>query len=174
MVHSLRFRGGAPTYSNRFVANARLNFERALGRPFFLRIGEMFSVWGLLKLLLTRPLRIAAGGATALCNTVANTNMVMTPDARFLAVNEGAHPRPRLRRPGALPAALSAAAGQAGRRSRWSWTRTGPSHARSGTSCGAARSTFPSRRTPRCLSPCFCRHRLVFPSVLPVNVRSLL
>lgn len=41
MVHSVRIQDGVAIYSNRWVKNARFNFEQQLGKAFFPRIGPL-------------------------------------------------------------------------------------------------------------------------------------
>ena len=93
MIHSVRFHRGKVLYSNFFVETERMRFERELGQSFFTRIGELYSVWGLAKAILTIPQRQTAGPITSdLEATAPNTAMVLTPRGKLYALNEGGAP----------------------------------------------------------------------------------
>jgi len=93
MIHSVRFHEGKVLYSNAFVETARMRFERELGEPFFTRIGELYSGWGLAKAILTIPQRQTAGPITSEMEaSPVNTAMVLTPSGKFFALNEGGAP----------------------------------------------------------------------------------
>ena len=94
MLHSIRIHDdGRVLYSNSFIETERMRFERDLGTDFFTRIGELYSVWGLAKAILTIPYRQTGGPVLSnLEASPVNTAIALTPRGKIFALNEGGAP----------------------------------------------------------------------------------
>ena len=88
MLHNLRFKGGKATYTNQFIQTPRYVTERKYAKDYFLRLGELVGITGLLKVLLVEPVKLKSHGMNGLTNGPANTDTVMFND-RFYLLNEG-------------------------------------------------------------------------------------
>jgi len=94
MLHSIRLDGpnNRALYSSGWIETPRrrLEAEYLQGKAFFLKIGEMTGLVGLIKLLLT-PLKVKAFGQKDICLGQANTALVYF-DGKLYALQENALP----------------------------------------------------------------------------------
>jgi carotenoid cleavage dioxygenase-like enzyme len=88
MLHNLRFKDGKATYTNQFIKTPRYLVEKKLAKDYFVRLGELVGITGLLKILLVGPVKMQAHGMDALTNGPANTATVMYNN-QFYLLNEG-------------------------------------------------------------------------------------
>lgn len=92
MLHSIRIREGRAFYHNAYLRTPRLNFEQALGRAYFNRIGELHGPLGLVKAVAIMSKKPALAGLETLQAGQANTALVQLPDGRLWALHEGSLP----------------------------------------------------------------------------------
>lgn len=98
MIHSVRFGGGdsaaggaaagsPPLYSRSWLATDRYEHERELGQTYFMTLGELAGVPGILKALLVATSKMELAGMDMLRGSVANT-AIMTWGKRHFALAE--------------------------------------------------------------------------------------
>jgi len=92
MVHSVRIKDGAATYHCDFLQTPRYMFEKAYGKEWFLRIGEMWGKSGLVKILGLAKKKTLLAGLKDYETSVANTAIVFTPQGKLWALNEAGAP----------------------------------------------------------------------------------
>lgn len=93
MVHSVRIRpGGDASYHCRFMETPRYIFEKEMGSEWFLRVGEMQGIAGLLKIMTTGKKKAKLSGLEEDEMGTANTAIGFTPDGKLWALNESSAP----------------------------------------------------------------------------------
>ncbi|CAK9078785.1 unnamed protein product [Durusdinium trenchii] len=94
MVHSVRIRpGGDASYHCRFMETPRRYiFEKEMGSEWFLRVGEMQGIAGLLKIMTTGKKKAKLSGLEEDEMGTANTAIGFTPDGKLWALNESSAP----------------------------------------------------------------------------------
>jgi carotenoid cleavage dioxygenase len=97
MYHCVRFTkdpvGGQTValYSNAYIQTHRYQIEQHLGYEYFIRLGELTGLTGLIKVLLMKSWKYKIAGVSDLTNSPANTHTVLHNN-RLLALNEGGLP----------------------------------------------------------------------------------
>jgi carotenoid cleavage dioxygenase-like enzyme len=92
MLHSLRIKGGKVTYHNAWLQTPRLQFERARGRAYFSRLGELTGKIGIVKAVTAMARKITLAGLGQYDSGQANTAIGIMPDGRLWALHEASYP----------------------------------------------------------------------------------
>ena len=92
MMHSLRIKGGKVFYHNSWLQTPRLQFERARGRAYFSRLGELTGKIGILKAITAMTRKIRLAGLNQYNSGQANTAIGIIPDGRLWALHEASYP----------------------------------------------------------------------------------
>lgn len=92
MVHSVRISKGEASYHCRFMETPRYVFEKERGSEWFIRVGEMSGLAGLLKIMTTGKKKQKLSGLIEHETSTANTAIGYTPDGKLWALNEGGAP----------------------------------------------------------------------------------
>ena len=91
MLHNLRFVGGNVTYTNKYIATPRYRIERKKGKDYFLRIGEIHGLVGILKIIFCDTFKREHWKLNALTVGPANTDTIMY-NGRFYMLHEASLP----------------------------------------------------------------------------------
>jgi len=91
-LHNVRIKSGEALYSNQYVPTPRYQVELQKGKEYFLRIGEIRGILGLIKAVLLEPKRQALHDTPPLQVGMANTQTIMTREHKFYAVHETSLP----------------------------------------------------------------------------------
>lgn len=92
MVHSVRISGGEASYHCRFMETPRYMFEKEMGSEWFIRVGEMSGLAGLLKMMTMAKKKQKLSGVGEHETGTANTAVGYTPDGKLWALNESSAP----------------------------------------------------------------------------------
>jgi carotenoid cleavage dioxygenase-like enzyme len=93
-LHTVRLQGNDKDvlYSNQYIPTPRYQIEKEKGYEYFLRIGEIKGILGLIKAILVEPQRLKFQKLDSLTSGNANTHTILSKEHKFYALQEASLP----------------------------------------------------------------------------------